>query len=202
MGGPGSGNWYRWDKKTTTEEVKRIDIRHMRKNSLLKPNTRGDLRWTFRGEPSGNIRYTCYQHELQLHFRYRQNDSDWQHVEQRIPIERTPCNYGGDRPWFRCPHCAKRVAILYGADVLFLCRYCYKLPYASQNQGYMDKLIDQKHRLGERIFEYYEYSHGWGKKKGMHWSTFNRLHNQYKTLEQALWMSMATRFPDCTDFDI
>ena len=27
MGGPGSGGWYRWDKRTTTEEIKRIDIR-------------------------------------------------------------------------------------------------------------------------------------------------------------------------------
>jgi len=195
MGGTGSGNWYRWDNKTTTEEVKRIDVRYMRKKGLLKPNTRGSLSWTCGGKPSGDIRYTCYQHELQLHYRYRQHGGDWQPVEQRIPLERTPCNYGGERPWFLCSRCNKRIAVLYGADVLFLCRHCYQLPYASQNQGYMDKLIDQKHKLGERIFEVYECGEGWGKKKGMHWSAFNRLHSKYKALEQAWCMGIATRFP-------
>ena len=186
MGGPGSGDWYRWGKKTTTDEVKRIDIRYMRKQGLLKPGAQGSLNWTCRGEPSGNVRYTCYPHELQLHYRYRKNNEDWQPVEQRITLERTRCNYGGDRPWFRCPQCFKRVAVLYGADVLFLCRHCYQLPYTSRNQGYMDKLIDQKHALGKRIFEHYEFGEGWGKKKGMHRKTFNRLHARYNLLD-AQW---------------
>ena len=33
----GSGNWHRWDKKTTTEEVHRVDIRYMYKQGLLRP---------------------------------------------------------------------------------------------------------------------------------------------------------------------
>ena len=30
MGGPGSGDYYRWIKRTTKEELKRIDIRYMK----------------------------------------------------------------------------------------------------------------------------------------------------------------------------
>lgn len=185
MGGVGSGSWYRWNKQTTTEDTKRIDIRYMKKQGLLKHNTQGSLRWTRGGEPSGDIRYQCHDQYLQLNYRYRENGGEWQPVEQRIPFDRTPCNYGGERLWFLCPRCSRRVGLLYGENVLFLCRHCYQLPYASQNQGKMDKLIDQKHKLGERIFEYYEYGEGWGKKKGMHWKTFDRLHARYLRLNTA-----------------
>ncbi len=39
-------------------------------------------------------------------------------VEGVAHLEWTPCNFGGERPWFVCPGkgCAKRVAILYGNE--------------------------------------------------------------------------------------
>jgi hypothetical protein len=189
MGGQGSGSYYRWGKKTTTFEIKRIDIRYMTKHGLLKPNYQGQLKWTSRGKPSGDIRYSCYTDSLKLDYRYMVNGGDWQPVVQCITFDRTSCNYGGYRLWFLCPRCSKRVAILYGAEKLFLCRHCYQIPYASQNQGYMDNLIDKKHALGKRIFEHYECGDGWGKKKGMHWKTFKVLHRQYNSLEQC-WINI------------
>jgi hypothetical protein len=57
MGGPGSGGWYRWNKRATTEEIKRIDIRYLKKNGLLSPGRRS-LSWSSGGEPSGYIQYT------------------------------------------------------------------------------------------------------------------------------------------------
>ena len=202
MGGPGSGNWYRWNKKTTTDEVKRIDIRYMKKQGLLKPNTAGTLNWSVRGEPSGSISYSCFTDYLRLNFKHRDQDGAWKPIEQHIRFDRTPCHFGGERLWFRCPHCGKRVGLLYAAGKLFLCRHCYQLPYSSQNSGYTDNLIEQKHKLGERIFQHYEFGEGWGKKKGIHWSTFKRLHIRYIALEEAWCKAMAKRFPEFTDFDI
>ena len=202
MGGVGSGNWYRWDKKTTTDQVKRIDIRFMKKQGLLKPNMAGTLHWSVRSEPSGSIRYTCYIDYLQLSFRHRNRGGEWQPVEQHIPFDRTACNFGGERLWFLCPNCSKRVGLLYGVGKLFLCRHCYELPYSSQNSGHMDNLIEQKHRLGERIFEHYEYGEGWGKKKGMHWSTFNRLHTKYERYEQQWCKGILQRFPDISELNL
>jgi hypothetical protein len=49
--------------------------------------------------------------------------------------------------------------------------------------GYLDRLLDKKHDLGERIFEHYEFGEGWLKKKGMHQKTFDRLYSKYKNLE-------------------
>ncbi|WP_145999048.1 hypothetical protein [Oceanicoccus sp. KOV_DT_Chl] len=48
-------------------------------------------------------------------------------------------------------------------------RYCYKLPYMSQHESDTERITSQLHKIGERIFEYYEYGKGYGKKKGMHW---------------------------------
>ena len=39
MGGLGSGNWYRWDTRTTTEQIHRVDIRYLRKQGFLKEGT-------------------------------------------------------------------------------------------------------------------------------------------------------------------
>jgi hypothetical protein len=37
MGGVGSGNWYRFDKKTTTSECHSVDVRYLHREGLLTP---------------------------------------------------------------------------------------------------------------------------------------------------------------------
>lgn len=192
MGGRGSGTWCRWSKQTTLDDVKRIDIRFMKKRGMLKTGWGGSLNWTRGGKPNGSINYRCHDDSLQLNFRYREHGGDWQPIEQRIYFDRTPCNYGGERLWFLCPRCSKRVGILCCDGPMFLCRHCYQLPYASQQQSRMDRLIDQKHQLGARIFQYYDYGEGWGKKKGMHWKTFNRLETRYQALERQ-WLQIVSK---------
>ena len=46
----------------------------------------------------------------------------------------TPCNYGGSRPWFLCPGCDRRAAILYVEGGRLLCRPCLGLSYPSQRR--------------------------------------------------------------------
>jgi len=186
MGGPGSGNWCRWDKKATLDEVKQIDVRYLRRNKLLKPGATGSLQWSSRGQSRGNLHFTYQQDYLQLNYRYKTGGDEWKPVEEFICFDWTPCNYGGDRLWFKCPHCSRRVAILYGYGVRFLCRHCYKIPYSSQQEGRIDRAIGQKHKLGARTFEHYEHGEGWGKPKGMHWKTFNRLKERYWHYESAV----------------
>ena len=56
-GGMGSGKWYRWNKRTTCEEVKRIDIRIMKKYGWLQPGWRRQMSWHCGDEPTGDINY-------------------------------------------------------------------------------------------------------------------------------------------------
>lgn len=193
MGGKGSGNWCRWNTKTTTDDVKKIDIRLMKRKGWFIPGHKGSLKWTSNGEPSGNINYTCHNNSLTLNYRFRNHGEEWQPVTQIIQLDSSACNYGGNRQWFLCPNCGCRCAILYGADVLFLCRKCYNLPYDSQMLGGISRVIERKHKLGFRIFDDY---HGYfgRKKKGLHWKTFEQLREKYIEMEMTVDWEIYTRF--------
>ena len=120
MGGKGSGTWCRWNTKTTVEDTKRINIVYMHQQGLLKHGLMGRLRWTRNGKPNGDIQFHCHNDYLLLNYRYREHRKEWQPVTQQIALERTPCNYGGSRPWFLCPRCNRRIAILCSGGELFL----------------------------------------------------------------------------------
>jgi len=143
----------------------------------LQPNRAGSLTWNVGGEPSGSINYTMYENTMELNFRVRDYwDEEWESVQQTIWFDRTPCHYGGNRKWFRCPECDRRVGLLYGGDVLFLCRHCYRLPYASQGEGYPDRLSRKLDKISDKLQadEYTVIDDLW-KPKWMHWRTFYRL---------------------------
>jgi hypothetical protein len=54
-------------------------------------------------------------------------------IPQRIRVSWTKVHFGGERPWFHCPHCEKRVAKLYNGLGGYFCRRCVGNPiYASQ----------------------------------------------------------------------
>ena len=195
MGGFGSGRYYRGITRTTCEETRRIDIRYLHKHGLLNPNRTGSLSWNIDGEPSGNISYTMYENTMILNFRWqRYGDEDWQSVVQTIWLDRTPCNYGGTRKWFLCPHCNKRVAILYQVNTLFLCRRCYQLPYASQGEDYPDRMERRANKIGLKLDpdglegDYYY------KPKGMHWKTFNRLILDNNRLQETIERGFLFKF--------
>lgn len=194
MGGQGSGNWCRWNNRTTTEDCKQIDIRLMKRKGWLNPGRCGSLSWKWNGEPWGDIRYQCYDKRLVLNFRHRTNGSEWEQVTQSVPITNTLCNYGSSRQWFSCPICCRRCAILYAAGKLFLCRKCYSLPYESQMKSDLDRLIAQKHKLGKFIFDDYQSGDRGLKKKGMHQSTFDRLYRKYKTLNIRIDKGICCKF--------
>ncbi len=56
MGGLGSGNRYRFDKKTTTEECHSLDIRDLHREGLLKPSTCFRSSWSRAGKEVASIR--------------------------------------------------------------------------------------------------------------------------------------------------
>lgn len=179
MGGIGSGNWCRWNKQTTTEEVHRVDIRYMKKQGMLKPGYSGSLSWNRGGEQTGWIRYQVHNDYLRLIYRIRSHSEEWQSIDEKVWFQRTPCHYGGERLWFSCPHCQTRVAILYGYDKRFLCRHCYDLPYASQGETYLDRMARKARKIRARLDADMDLDSPIFKKpKGMHSKTFDKLKQQ------------------------
>ena len=182
MGGLGSGDYYRWSKRTTKEELRRIDIRYMRKAGLLLPNHQGTLSWNCNGEPSGEIGYTMRKDKMVVNYALEKSGSESESVEQTIPISRTSCNFGGGRAWLHCPLCQTRVAILYMVYGLFRCRHCHNVPYSSQQEGYLDRMCRKATKIRKRLYgdddEYGFFALSeplFLRPKGMHRKTFGRL---------------------------
>ena len=151
MGGSGSGYWCRWDAKPTTESQNRIDVRWLKKNGYLEGRKMGSLSWSCKGKKTGSIFFQIEENRIKLFYRHRPKGGEWESVEQKITLIRTPCNYGGYRIWFRCSNCMRRVAIIYGAGKYFYCRHCYGLTYSSQQESKVDRLMRKARKIRKRL---------------------------------------------------
>ncbi|MBI5557210.1 MAG: hypothetical protein HY885_06185 [Deltaproteobacteria bacterium] len=195
MGGQGSGRWHRWNSKTTTESQRRLDIRWLKKQGYIRPGISGTLSWTCNGKDSGWISYRIDHDRMVLVYNYRRNGGEWEQVEQTVTITPTPCNYGGERSWFFCPRCWKRVAVLYGAGKYFLCRHCYQLTYESQQEGPAVRILIKSQKIRKRLGG----SGATGdlfpaKPKNMHWKTYWRLRNEAEQAENLSWEIAMQRY--------
>jgi hypothetical protein len=195
MGGYGSG---RHSGNPSTDAVIRVDIRFMRRQGLLCHRATGTLSWKRNGEQSGRVGYTLTEGSLTLKYKNRANWGDeWVPIELPVPIEKSPCRYGGQRWYFLCPnrHCQRRCELLYSMGRYFVCRKCTGYIYPSQMGGKLDRMIEAKHKLGRRIFEDYD-GVGWHKKKGMHQKTFDRWKGKYWDLDRHIDDVLMARLKD------
>jgi hypothetical protein len=162
---------------------------------LLVPGRRGDVNWSRNGEPSGCISVQCETNSVRLIYRHSRFDDEWQSRDYLVGIEWTPCNYGGQRAWFRCPSkdCGRRVAVLYGGGI-FACRYCHQLAYDSQREQPYDRALRRVQDIRERLGGSGSLAEPFPwKPKGMHWRTYNRLRLEAANAESCCWPNWVYR---------
>jgi len=124
----------------TTDQVKRIEMTHLRKSGDLVGFSERLICWTYRGEPSGSIRAVistmeCDDHYMTLDYTIGTDQGEERRpINYRVKLVSTPCRYGGKRWWFLCPNrnCGRRNSILYECGDYFVCRTCAGLHYESQ----------------------------------------------------------------------
>jgi len=183
MGSAGSGNWYRFNKKSTTEECRSLDVRRLRREGLLKPARLFSWSWSRAGREVASIGALVEGHDgpervVLLFRRTRGPSGEWEDVRECVPLFWTACNFGGERPWFICPGagCGRRVAILYGPGKYFLCRHCYDLVYESKRDNAMYRALHKAQSIRERLGGSANMMEPFPEKpKGMHWKTYERL---------------------------
>src|SRR5215208_5411050 len=187
MGGAGSGNWYRFDKKSTTDECHSVDVRYLHRHDLLIPGRWFSLRWSRADREIGSIRGVVEGAErpeqMILLYRHRNGlGGEWEDVREPVRLTWTACNFGGERPWFVCPGagCGRRVALLYGPGRHFLCRNCYDLVYESQRENEMHRALRRAQTIRERLGGSANMMKPFpDKPKGMHWLTYERLWREH-----------------------
>jgi len=191
LGGVGSGNRYRFDKKTTTGECHSLDVRRFYREGLLKPGHWFSWCWWWAEEKVASIGVLVYRDRLALSYRHRSGSSgDWENVEEPVPLEWTSCNFGGGRPWFVCPgvvhgvSCGRRVAVLYGPGKYFLCRHCYDLRYESQREDKPHRALRRAQKIRQRLGGSANMMEPFPERpKGMHHVTYMRLFWEHREAE-------------------
>lgn len=154
MGGFGSGRPHGRD---TIEECRSINVNRLHREGCLSTGWQGGWQWVQDGERVASITMHMEPARLVLSYRYCIDGGDWEDIREPVPIVRIPCRFGGSRFYFLCPGvvngvaCKQRVAKLYGADRYFLCRPCYRLAYASQSEGALDRTLRRANKIRMRL---------------------------------------------------
>ncbi len=170
-----SGWWNHWRRKRhiTKNRVERylsVDSSEIYDNRL-SPFEEGEESFIY------GYKIKCYSSYALFSF-YSESDCSY-----RIPIETTSCNYGGTRHWFLCPipNCNRRSKKLYlHPKGIFICRKCLNLAYSSQNKSAINRIIDKKWDLVQKLgadSDILIY-----KPKRMHQKTFDRMQEEISRL--------------------
>jgi hypothetical protein len=153
MGGFGSGRYLRRRSRSryfvADRHADRLDVRELLRLGCLVPDARATIRW-YRGMAEAASIGTYFDScQLALQLRYSTGQPPIV-VRETVPLTFTACHFGGDRPWFLCPHCRRRCAILWGRE-RFLCRTCQGVAYASQNESASSRAIRRVHEIRAKL---------------------------------------------------
>lgn len=196
MGGRGSGRRSSYSGKPETNESMPLDIRKIIRKGLWVAGNSFSWQWLVNDRAVAGIRIRVDWQSMVLSYRIK---STSEVVEQRVQTQTSPCHLGGERRWFTCPQCSKRVALLYAPGRYFACRECYGLGYATQKEGAGDRAASRANKLRKRL--------GWdagmlngngGRPKGMHWKTYLRLKAEHDRLAQISLRDIAQKL-GCLD---
>lgn len=163
---------------------------------MLAPNQAFGWNWSRKDETVASIQARTEPGRVILTYRHKRGGTEWKDKSYPVQLEWTPCNFGGERPWFLCPvqGCGRRVAILYGGGI-FACRHCYQLAYLSQRETHDNRAARRADKIRERLN--WEQGilnpKGWQKPKGMHWRTFERLNKEHDAFVAISLAGMAAR---------
>jgi len=195
MGGPGSGSWLRSNTRLTTDEAARLDVRVLARRGALAPGAEVILRWTVSllgvERERGSIAATASTDSVVLRFRGLAANGGWAEFQHAIPLERTPCTFGGKRVWWRCPGCQRRAAVLYGARATFQCRQCHNLAFPVENESPLERTFrrarNNRKRLGADSELFLPFP---AKPAGMHWKTYWRHFRAGRECEGRAWVML------------
>jgi hypothetical protein len=203
MGGYNSG---RHGGKALVEEALRVDLGYMLRSGLAKAGQHfaGTLRWTWGGEPCGEVCYDCDMRDaarsrLILSFTYRAKDGE-EHapIRQVIDLTYTVPHLGGRRWWMICPTSGERVGKLYlpGHGKRFASRKAWRLGYQSQRLAHHDRPFERMFRLQKRLGHPQGYDNGLFRPKGMWHRTYERHLERFEQIDRQcapIWTGMLSR---------
>jgi hypothetical protein len=177
-------------RRVTVEKlaVDCLDVRELKRLNIFRDH------WvtyspSFRWPKISKMRVARYRIILELEDRT---------VPQNIRVSWTTCRFGGARPWFHCPYCDRRVALLYWTLAAYVCRHCPdNPPYASQTKSAAGRrhfaLCKLRLQLGANAKPGTDLP---DRPPGMHRRTYRRLRARIEALERVLAPRLRSKAPD------
>jgi hypothetical protein len=165
-----------------TNDYVGLDVRWLKRQGYLQPGHSGMVHWSRRGERFASVSFDVADGQITLRYRTRPRGGEWQDKHYPVTVEWSPCRFGGNRAWFRCPVCGHRAAILYGAEI-FACRQCHHLAYESQREAPHYRALRKAQGIHEKLGGTGITDDPIFKPKGMHWRTFSRYMERFRAAE-------------------
>lgn len=185
------GRW-NYSNRETVEECRTVDINYLKREGLLECSKEAPLKWINPKGKENSIKIKSFVNgepfSMVFEYTITYPNGNKEELNYKVPLVKTPCNFGGFRYWFKCGgivngvYCGKRVSKLYKppSEKYFLCRHCYNLTYylrkKSKDWNYESDRIEKKINKIDRKM----------KKKGIHSKTYKRLLKKKEFLEADL----------------
>jgi hypothetical protein len=150
MGGFGSGGWNS-SGQSTVEECPKLAISALLKSGALRNGAARVWRWSRGDRPCASITIHAAHNAVRLKYSVGEQGEAPRSIDDPISIQWRACRFGGQRPLFRCPTCARSVLNLHLAGVRFACRSCARLTYASRREGSRDRSLRAANKLRRRL---------------------------------------------------
>jgi hypothetical protein len=148
--GAGRPGW-----RSKCEDFLPLDVRTLARRGNLQPGAYLDWQWSCGDMPLGSVGVRASNDHLRLIYTWTPRGAPARSMDCRVSIETTRCNFGGARPWFRCPRCDCRRAVLYGvgSDGRFGCRGCMGLAYSCETESKWSRANRRVHKLRAQLGE-------------------------------------------------
>lgn len=187
----GRGRYIRTGTKTLLCELLALDMRDFTKYS--DPNTFewATMNWTSAHGHKSSISYRVQPGEgVRLIYTVGKTDE----LDYLVKVTSTPCNLGGVRYWWICPHCGRRCRVLYGGKY-FLCRKCNSHAYyeTQRDKNMLTRIDNELTAIRRRLKAKKTLATTAAlpdKPKGMHWLTYMRLAKRYNHLQECRMLSI------------
>lgn len=170
---------HRRRRRPKCEQFLRLDIRALTRQGLLQSGKDADLEMVSHDANHAAVVHLLTKDEgIELFYDLGDGSNKPPRITCFVRVERTSCRYGGSRPWFRCPRCDSRRAVLFGfaSDGRFGCWSCIDVVYTSQDERKIERLWRRQAKLERSLVD------GYRKPKSMRWSTFAEICKQHEAV--------------------
>ena len=193
MGGRGSGRRFQGGAPTT-DDITALDIRWLHKFRNISVPIGRTVTWSRCGVTHTTVEITRTAQGLLLSYAFKEYGCEPVQVERVVSLLWSDAQFGGCRPWFCCPRCKRRTAIVFISWSVG-CRKCFGIRHQSQNEGSTDRTIRRIDFLRDKLKWEPGFLNGeeW-RPKGMHHKTYDRHLREYRWLTGYVNISIAQRF--------